>query len=52
MEIELLFQMFLNLAVAVGGHREFPDGSISGEQKKPWKNSGSRVRVYIIIYLF
>lgn len=35
--------MFLNLAVAVGGHREFPNGAISNNYKKPWKNWATKV---------
>ncbi|XP_008554730.1 beta-1,3-glucan-binding protein 1 [Microplitis demolitor] len=33
---------YIALGVAVGGHEEFPDGSMSDGYYKPWKNVGSK----------
>lgn len=39
--------MFLSLAVAVGGHREFPNGAISGNAlRKPWRNGASKALLH------
>lgn len=43
-QFQLCSQMFISLAVAVGGHREFPNDAISTVSSKPWRNSGTKVR--------
>ncbi|XP_076639542.1 beta-1,3-glucan recognition protein 1 [Colletes latitarsis] len=34
--------VYLNVALAVGGHVLFPDASVSGDYEKPWRNVASK----------
>ncbi|CAD6201986.1 GSCOCT00013992001.2-RA-CDS [Cotesia congregata] len=40
---------YIALAVAVGGHEEFPDGTVSNGYSKPWRNVGSKILGIILI---